>query len=100
PVFLSVRYVTISLHEAATLLLPKIGHINRQDLAIDFGMIAFWGLVILLIITFFVKLPYRIWFWTHRFLGVFFFFAGLHVLLITSDVSSDNFLRYYLLSFV
>ena len=66
-------------------------------MAINFGIIAFLGLVVLLIITFFIKLPYRVWLFTHKFLGAAFFFAGLHVLFIKGTISNDSFIKTYLL---
>jgi predicted ferric reductase len=113
PVLLSLRYVQVSLKQAALLLLPNgltpIGSLlntNATDhllvleqWALLFGIIAFWGMVVLLLVTFFIKIPYRIWIITHRFLGAAFFFAGLHILFITSDVSTHAALKYYILGF-
>ncbi len=69
-----------------------------QASAINYGIIAFLGMVALLILTFFVKLPYRIWLFTHKFLGVAFLFAALHILFVFSDTSSNPALKYYLLA--
>ena len=68
-----------------------------RGMAINFGLIALFGMVILLIITFFVKLRYTLWLFTHKFLGLAFFFAALHVLFIQGLVSDNAFLRWYLL---
>jgi predicted ferric reductase len=70
-----------------------------QQWAIFFGSIAFIGLVVLLVLTFYIKLPYRLWLFTHKFLGLAFFIAGLHVLFITSDTSVNGPLKYYILGF-
>ncbi len=123
PVLLSLRYITkISLsspyiagsfHQAALVLLPNgltpvnalfNTHLDNHAIVLEqwallFGIIAFWGMVVLLLVTFFIKIPYRIWIVTHRFLGAAFFFAGLHVLFITSDVSTHPGLKYYILGF-
>ncbi|CAN5459779.1 FAD-binding oxidoreductase [soil metagenome] len=112
PLFLALRYVTTSLKQAALLLLPNgltpgSALFNRQSIyhagvleqwAIFIGIIAFWGMVGLLLVTFFVKLPYRVWLFTHKFLGVAFFLAGLHVLFITSDTSNNPGMKYYMLT--
>lgn len=66
-------------------------------MAINFGLIALFGMVFLLILTFFVKLRYTLWLFTHKFLGLAFFFAAMHVLFIQGLVSDDAFLRWYLL---
>jgi predicted ferric reductase len=112
PLFLALRYVSTSIRDAAFLMIPHdmvpvkalfdSNHILHYDVldqwAIFFGIIAFWGMVILLIFTFFIKLPYRIWLATHKFLGFAFFLAGLHVLFIASDTSRNGALKYYLLT--
>jgi predicted ferric reductase len=112
PLFLALRYVQVSLQQAALLLLPNgilplpalfsrhavlHGQVLEQW-AIFFGIIAFWGMVVLLLVTFFINIPYRIWLFTHKFLGVAFFFGGLHVLFITSDTSKNGPLKYYILT--
>jgi len=99
PLFLSLRYLTISLHQAAIELLPVLTQVDRSGWARNFGIISLFGMVLLLIITFFAKLPYRLWFFTHRFLGVFFFVGGLHVFLVSSDTNTSGFLRWYMLGF-
>lgn len=108
PLFLALRLVDTStltsLKDAALYLLPRALKTDgtyvefAQNMAINFGIVAFFGMVTLLILTFFIKLPYRIWLATHKFLGVAFMFAGLHLIMINSEVSRDMFLRYYLLT--
>lgn len=111
PLFLALRYIKSSLMQAALMLLPNgllplsalfntkadLHPIVLEQWAIFIGFIAFWGMVALLLITFFIHIPYRIWLWTHKLLGVMFFLGGLHVLLITSDTSKNGPLRYYIL---
>ncbi|NBU33357.1 ferric reductase [bacterium] len=110
PLFLAVKFIDYkilsSFKDAATFLLPRaftsdtVFYQLQQSLAINAGIVAFIGMVVLLVLTFFVKLPYRIWLATHKFLGVAFMFAGLHVVLISSDTSRDNFLKFYMLAWV
>jgi len=106
PLFLAIRYLEVgslvSLQDAAHQLMPRGADMSgafpmiQESLTLDAGIIAFWGMVVLLIITFFVRLPYRLWLFTHRFLGVAFLFAGLHVLFISSDVRHSPFLFTYM----
>ncbi len=108
PVFLAFRYIELqtlaTIKDAASFLLPRAIHFDAsyyevQDaIAINNGIIAFLGMVVLLFITFFVKLPYRIWVFTHKFLGVAFVFAGLHTIMIVSDVYHDPFLKIYIIA--
>ncbi len=110
PLLLALNLVDIKVvatfHDAMTFLLPRGVHLEgylttfRQDSAINNGLLAYIGMVLLLIITFFVKLPYQLWLFTHKFLGVAFLLAGLHIFLVSSDVSRDHFLKYYLLTWV
>jgi len=91
PVFLLVRYLTISLDSAFTFL-------TSYNLAIIFGKLSLLGMIILLVLTFFVSLRYDFWKKTHKYLGLAFFFGGLHALFITSDISNNMVLRWYLLT--
>ncbi|HET6925191.1 MAG TPA: ferric reductase-like transmembrane domain-containing protein [Candidatus Saccharimonadales bacterium] len=111
PLFLALRYVHTSLMQAALLLLPnglgplgalfnrhaELHQVVLNQWALFFGIIAFWGMVGLLLITFFVKVAYRFWLMTHKWLGVVFFIGGLHVLFISSDTSTDMALKTYIL---
>lgn len=106
PLFMAIRNIEIgvvsSLNDAlASILLQPISTADstavvQENIAINAGIIAFWGLVVLLMITFFVRLPYQFWLFTHRFLGVAFLFAGIHVLLISSDVRGNPILFMYM----
>lgn len=110
PLFLALRLIDVklltSLKDAARYLLPRALPTDntfadfQTAASINAGIIAFLGMVGLLVLTFFVKLPYRVWLATHKFLGVAFMFAGLHTIMINSEVSRDSFLRYYLLTWV
>ncbi len=111
PLFLSLRYIKVSLLQAALVLLPNgLGPLSAlfdgksefhsgvvAQWAIFLGIVAFWGMVGLLLITFFIKVPYRIWLFTHKFLGAAFFIGGLHVLFVTSDTSKNGPMKYYIL---
>jgi predicted ferric reductase len=110
PLFLALRLVEIhslvTVTDAAKFLLPRGLHLNgsfydvEQAAAINNGIVAFIGLTGLMLVTFFTKLPYRVWLITHRFLGLVFVFAGMHVLFITSDVTNDLFLKLYIITWV
>jgi len=53
---------------------------EEEELPIDlFGMIAMVGFTLLIVITLNRKIPYHRWIATHRFMGVFFAVAGVHV---------------------
>ena len=71
-----------------------------QQWAIFFGIIAFWGMVALLLVTFFMTIPYRLWLFTHKFLGVAFIISALHILFISSDTSKDPLMKGFMLTMV
>ena len=90
PLFLAYTRATISLKEAALFLLPG------QDIAINFGIASLMSMMALLLVTFFIKLKYNIWRFTHQYLGVAFIFSAIHMALIKSDVSYSPQLYWYL----
>ncbi len=92
PVFLALRFVNLSVREAALFLLPG------KDFAINLGIYSLALLEALLIVTFFIKLKYQKWKFSHSFLSLAFFLASLHVLFVSSDTSRNTFLKVYLLA--
>ena len=112
PLFLALRLIKISLLQVTLFLLPNglmpYGALFQtssplhsqvlQQWALFFGILAFWGMVGLLLITFFIQIPYNIWLITHKLLGVFFIIGALHLIFITSDTSVSLPLRYYMLA--
>ena len=68
----------------------------NSDCATGFGATGLLLMIVFLYITFFVKLPYQTWKLTHKFMGLAFFFASLHVLTIASDVTAVKALQLYM----
>ena len=92
PLLLAIQKAAGSWFTAARFLLPG------YSFATDVGNVAIFGMVFLLFLTFYTKLPYSIWKFSHKFLGVFFGIAGLHILLIESgDMESSLLLKGYVL---
>ncbi len=94
PIMLAARYIPISIGYAATSLLPG------SDWSVNLGIAALFLMMILIVLTIFVKMPYDKWKSTHKFLGMAFFLASLHTLFIQSDVSRFMWLRMYMASLV
>ena len=92
PLFLGATHAMISWRDAAGFFLPS------KDWSLNFALLALYSLMLLLILTYFVKLRYHVWRFTHKFLGVAFLLGTLHVLLVNSDVSINQYLRFYLLT--
>jgi predicted ferric reductase len=84
------KYSGGSFYRAALFLLPS------NNLAINFGWFALVGMILLIVITLFVPIKYNFWKVTHKFFGLFFFLASLHIWLIPSDVARFLPLRIYM----
>ncbi len=92
PVFLILN-VFPYLRLSVIYLLPTISGLDY-----DFGILAFYTLIILVSLTLFVRLPYHIWKSTHEYMGIVIFLGFLHTLLIESDISRFLPLRIWILS--
>ena len=90
PLLLAINYLSISFSAAALYLLPG------QNFAQNLGIYGLFVMIIGLVITFYTKLKYQIWKYTHKFMGVAFIFAFFHVMLIGFDISANFWLRNYL----
>lgn len=90
PLLLAFARLTVSLDYAVSLFIPG------TDYTVDFGIAGLFFMIALLILTFFINLPYQIWRLTHKFIGIAFFFGALHMFLVPSDVSRYADLRIYM----
>jgi predicted ferric reductase len=91
PLLLLPKYSSNSFYFAAKFLLP--GNNWPQN----WGIFSLIGMILLLTATLFIPLKYSFWKKTHKFMGLTFFLASLHVWLIPSDVSRYLPLRLYML---
>lgn len=89
PVFLAAVYIRNSWHSAALFLLPG------ADWTINLGIASLLSLMALLIVTYYLDLPYELWRYTHKFLGAVFFLGGLHSFFVSSDITWYMPIRYY-----
>jgi len=94
PLFLVVKYLFISTKQAASFFVPF------TDLIVTWGIISLLIMIILITLTFYIKLKYNKWKMSHSFMKLAFFFGVLHTFLISSDISRNNLLRYYILFLV
>lgn len=92
PIFLAISKISISFQSASSLLF------FFGNWPVNFGIISILLLIISLFITFYVSFPYQIWKFSHKFLGLAFFFASFHIFLIGSDVENILILRIYMFS--
>lgn len=95
PTFIVAQYLTFSIEASALLIIP-----SKENIINTYGLIALLTMTILLILTFYIKLHYETWKTTHQYLGVSLIFAFLHTFFVPSTVSTNLFLRYYILFFM
>lgn len=94
PLFLVAKLIPLSLREAALFFIPG------RDLPRTYGILALLLLIALLTITFYGNWRYQRWKFSHKFLGLAFFSASLHVFFIPSDASRYLPLRAYMLALI
>lgn len=91
PLFLAYDYFTLSFHDAALFLLPSASNWPQ-----NYGIIGLVIMILALVITFYTRFKYQFWKFTHKFLGLAFIFAFLHVFLIGGDLLFNQPLKIYL----
>lgn len=85
PVLLAFRWIPEDMYKAAWYLLPF-----HRRLEINLGSWSLLGMLVLIILTLVIKVPYDKWKITHKITGFFFILGVLHVFL--QDTFSENFL--------
>ncbi|MEI6280997.1 MAG: ferric reductase-like transmembrane domain-containing protein [bacterium] len=91
PIFLVVQYFLISLKSSLLFLF------SFSDWSINYGEIALLVFILLMAITFYFHFKYQNWKNTHKFLGIVLLLGSLHMFLVTSDISNNDVLKYYML---
>jgi predicted ferric reductase len=91
PLLLVIKYLAISTQSAALFFWP-FGNLP----GVNFGIFALFLMMVLIVITFYAGLAYQNWKLTHKFMVATFILAVLHAFYITSDISRNNFLRFYI----
>lgn len=91
PLLLIPRYTAGHWEKALAFLLPG------SNWAQNWGFFALVLMLCLIIVTLYLRPKYNIWKWTHKFLGLAFFLASLHIWFISSDISNNLPLRIYIL---
>lgn len=93
PISLAIRYIPLSLWQAAQQLVPWLVTFD-----VFLGFVAFIVMMILMIMALYLRPKYNIWKFTHKFLGVGFGVAFFHMILGTSDVSRSGWLMFYMVA--
>lgn len=93
PIFLSIKYFQFSIKSVVMFFIPQ-----GLD-AISWGVYSLVLMILLMVLTFYIKLKYHTWLFSHKFMVLSFVFAIFHSFMIESDISRDLFLRYYIMGF-
>jgi predicted ferric reductase len=94
PLLLISKYTNGSLKEILVFLLPGAQWDN------NFGVLSLGLMLVLIVLTLYLRPRYNFWKITHKFFGLALALAGLHIFLIPSDVSTYMPLRVYILAFI
>jgi len=90
PLALAYRFALQSLAVAGNFLIP-----NPNDWSIFLGIVSLMLLMVLLVMTYFWRPTYHIWFLSHKFMALAYAIGWWHLLTIDSDVSRSLSLRWY-----
>lgn len=69
------------------------------DLGETLGEVSLYGILILVVITIVTFIPYHLWLWTHKFMGLFFTFSAVHYILLMKPLDPVTPLGIYMLVF-
>ncbi|MBO6896548.1 MAG: ferredoxin reductase family protein [Shimia sp.] len=89
--------VAILLHDTIDAEMRGLGRETALvELAETLGEISLYGLLMLVVITVATFIPYHLWKWTHRFIGIFFLFGAFHYLYILKPFKNSDPLGLYM----
>jgi predicted ferric reductase len=92
PVLLGLRYIPLGAHSVGVFFIPSTKYI-----ATSFGIFALAFMILLMILTLYIRMPYRIWLWSHKGLALVYILICLHVLYQPNDISNHFLIRWYLI---
>jgi predicted ferric reductase len=89
PLLLVLKFIPESVNLAAKYLLPS------TYWSVNFGIIALAGMILLICFTLYFGMKYNKWKFSHRFLGIVFTLAVLHIFLVRGTISQDEIFNGY-----
>lgn len=69
------------------------------DLGETLGEVSLYGILILVVITIVTFIPYHLWLWTHKFMGLFFTFSAAHYIMLMKPLAPVTPLGIYMMVF-
>lgn len=91
PLVLAFRWLPQDTAKAILYLFPF-----HRRLAVNLGSWAFWGFILLMVLTLVIKIPYDKWKLTHKLTGIVFFGSIAHVFLLDELITANLPLALYL----
>ncbi|MEP1934737.1 MAG: ferredoxin reductase family protein [Roseibium sp.] len=94
-----IALVAMGLHDIIDAEMDGIRGGALSDIAEDVGEISLYGLMILILASVITFIPYHLWKWSHRLIGVFFILGAFHYFFIEKPFSNLDPLGLYISAF-
>ncbi|MEO9529711.1 ferredoxin reductase family protein [Roseibium sp.] len=94
-----VAMVCLGLHDIIDAEMNGLRGGPLAGIAEDLGEISLYGLLILVLASVITFIPYHLWKWSHRLIGIFFFLGAFHFFFIEKPFSSFDPLGLYICAF-
>lgn len=94
-----IAMVMLGLHDIIDAEMDGLAAGALSDAAEEFGEVSLYGLLILVIASIITFIPYHLWKWTHRFIGVFFALGAFHYFFIEKPFQNADPLGLYITAF-
>ncbi|WP_422023314.1 ferric reductase-like transmembrane domain-containing protein [Roseibium sp.] len=94
-----IALVAMGLHDIIDAEMSGLRGGALSGIAEDIGEISLYGLMILILASVITFIPYHLWKWSHRIIGVFFFLGAFHFFFIAKPFSNLDPLGLYVSAF-
>lgn len=94
-----IALVAMGLHDIIDAEMNGLRGGALSGIAEDIGEISLYGLMILILASVITFIPYHLWKWSHRIIGVFFFLGAFHFFFIAKPFSNLDPLGLYISAF-
>lgn len=90
PILLMLRWIPENILKASWYLLPL-----HRRLAVNLGSLTLWGLIVLMLLTLVIRLPYDKWKISHKLMGIFYILGALHAFFVRANIIDNLYLFFY-----
>jgi predicted ferric reductase len=92
PILLAIRFYPLGYHTVASFFIPTTKYLSSA-----FGIFGLALMLVLLMITFYTHLPYKVWLATHKYLGLAYLLICIHVLFTANTITENLVVKLYLI---